>query len=331
MNRSLFVRSFAMMAAAAPLGPLALPALAQRSNRSYPNKPIRLIIPFAPGGPTDISARMVANELSKSLGQPIVADNRPGAGGNIGAEAAAYAAPDGYTLFWAQAATHGINPTLYPRLGYDALRDFTPVAVIVSEPLVIVANPSFAANDVPSLIAAAKARPGEVRFGSGGQGSTPHMAGQLFGWLSESSLLHVPYKGNAPAVASLMAGHIDIVFDGVNAAIGDIRSGKLKALGVTGRSRSALLPDVAPLADTLPDYEVTSWGGIVAPAATPRDVVERLSNALVAIGSWPDTQQRFAQLGIQLLVSSPQQMDAFVREQIARWRPLVEASGSRVE
>jgi tripartite-type tricarboxylate transporter receptor subunit TctC len=301
---------------------------ARTATATYPARPVRLIVPFAPGGPTDMAARMVAEELAGLLGQAIVVDNRPGAGGNIGAEAAARALPDGYTLFWAQAATHGINPTLYPQLGYDALSDFAPVATLVSEPLVIVAHPALPADDVAGLIALAKARAGRLTFGSGGHGSTPHMAGQLFAWLSQTSLTHVPYKGNAPAVADVMARHIDIVFDGVNAAAGHLRSGKLKALGVTSRERSALLPEVATVGASLPGYDVTSWGGIVVPAATPAAVVTRLSEALQQIGDRADTRRRFAQLGMRFEASSPKAMGDFVREQIERWRPLVRATGS---
>ena len=304
-------------------------AWAQAPSTPYPSRPIRLIVPFAPGGPTDIAARMFADELAKALGQAVVVDNRPGAGGNIGAEAAAHAAPDDHTLFWAQAATHAINPTLYPKLGYDVLADFAPIGLVLSEPLVIVAHPGFAADDVPGLVALAKAR--RVTFGSGGHGSTPHMACQLFAQLAGAPLAHVPYKGNAPAVADVMAGHIDIVFDGVNAALGHIRSGKLKALGVTGRERAALLPQVAPVADTLPTYDVTSWGGLAAPAATTTAVIERIAAALQAIGAQAEVQQRFARLGMHVLVSSPQHMDDFVRLQIARWRPLVQAAGGRPE
>lgn len=313
----------ALLAFLSPLGRTQSPA--------YPARPIRLVVPFAAGGPTDLAARMVADELAPSLGQPLVVENRPGAGGNIGAEAAAQSAADGYTLFWAQSATHGINPSLYAKLGYDVLRDFASVAVVASEPLVLVARPDFAANDIPGLVALAAARPGRLTFGSGGFGSTPHMAGELFARMSGTTLSHVPYKGNAPAVSDVMAGHIDLVFDGVNAALGHLRGGKLKALGVTSRARAELLPQVASISEALSAYEVTSWGGVAAPAGTPAAVIERLAAALQAMGDRGDARQRFARSGLQLHVSSPGGMDRFVREQIERWRPLVQASGVRVE
>jgi tripartite-type tricarboxylate transporter receptor subunit TctC len=293
-------------ALAALLGAAGWPALAQApSEPADPGQPIRLIVPFAAGGPADIAARMVADELSKLLGQGIVVDNRPGAGGNMGAEAAAHAASDGRTLLWAQAATHGIDAGLYPRLGNDVLRHFTLLALLVNEPLVIVAHPGFAANDVPGLVASARARPGHVRFGSGGHGSPPHVAGELFGWLSESSLMHVPYTDNAAALTGVMSGHVDIVFDGISSVSGPIRSARLKALGVTGRKRTPLLPQAAPVADTLPDYEVTSWGGIAAPAATPSELIRRWASALTFIGAKPEVHQRFAALGMQWKQSPP--------------------------
>jgi tripartite-type tricarboxylate transporter receptor subunit TctC/uncharacterized protein YjiS (DUF1127 family) len=306
---------------------LSLALAISASAQSYPAKPIRLIVPFAPGGPTDISARIVGDELSKSLSQSVLVDNRPGAGGNIGAEAAAKAAPDGYILFWAQAATHGINPSLYRRLGYDAVRDFSPIALIVSEPLVLVTGAASPWVDVKGLIAASKASPGKLHFGSGGIGTTPHMAGELFAAMAGANVVHVPYRGNAPAVTDTIAGRVEFMFDGINAAIGHIRGGTLRALAVTAQARASALPDVPTLAETLPDYEVLSWGGIVAPAAVPADIVTRLSSELTAIGKRDDVQQRFSGLGAHLQVSSPTQMESFIRSQIQRWRKVIAQTG----
>jgi tripartite-type tricarboxylate transporter receptor subunit TctC/uncharacterized protein YjiS (DUF1127 family) len=306
---------------------LSLALVISASAQPYPAKPIRLIVPFAPGGPTDISARIVADELSKSLSQSVLVDNRPGAGGNIGAEAAAKAAPDGYTLFWAQAATHGINPSLYRRLGYDAVKDFLPIALIVSEPLVLVTGAASPWVDVRGLIAAAKASPGKLHFGSGGIGTTPHMAGELFAAMAGANVVHVPYRGNAPAVTDTIAGRVEFMFDGINAAIGHIRGGTLKALAVTAQARTTALPDVPALAETLPDYEVLSWGGVVAPAGMPAEVITRLSSELTEIGRRRDVQQRFAGLGAHLQVSSPVQMESFIRSQIERWRKVISQTG----
>jgi tripartite-type tricarboxylate transporter receptor subunit TctC len=311
--------------------PLFSLATSGAAAQPYPARPVRLIIPFAEGGPNDISARIIAEALSASLEQTVFCENRPGAGGNIGAEAAAKAAPDGHTLFWAQAATHGINPSLYRKLGYDAVRDFVPIGMIGTEPLVLVTNPAFPARDVSGLIAAAKAAPGTFNYGSGGAGSTPHMAAELFALSAGLKLVHVPYRGNAPAIKDAIGGHLHLVFDGMNSAIGHIKAGSLKALAVTSRERTALLPEVPTLAETLPGYEVLSWGGIVAPAGTPADVVARLSRELIAIAKRPAVQQRFAALGVHLDVGTPEAMDQFVRAQIGRWRHVVAATGIRID
>jgi tripartite-type tricarboxylate transporter receptor subunit TctC len=310
---------------------LTLGLLPSASAQQYPAKPIRLIIPFAPGGPNDISARIIADELSKSLQQSVIVDNRPGAGGNVGAEAAAKSAPDGHTLFWAQAATHGINPSLYRKLGYDAMRDFAPVALLVSEPLVLVTSASSHWTNAKELIAAAKPAPGKLHFGSGGVGTTPHLAGELFGVMAGVSFTHVPYRGNAPAVTDTIAGRVQFVFDGINTSLGHVRAGTLKALAVTGRERSPTLPDIPTIAELLPDYEVMSWGGIVAPAATSPDVIARLSRDIIEVGKRPDVQRRFSELGAHLRVSTPTEMDEFMRAQIGRWRGVIEKTGIQMD
>ena len=295
----------------------------------YPAKPIPLIVPFAAGGPNDISARIIADALSKPLRQPVVVDNRPGAGGNIGAEAAARSIADGYTLFWAQAATHGINPSLYRKLGYDAMRDFTTIALIVSEPLVLVTSAGSPWSDVKELIAAAKAEPERIHFGSGGVGTTPHMAGELFRLRAGTRIVHVPYRGNGPAIADTIAGRVQLVFDGINGSLGHIRNGNLKALAVTSRERSPALPDVPALAEIemFANYDVRSWGGVVSPAGTPPDVVARLSRELIEIGQHAEVQRRFAELGAKLEVSTPKLMDDFVRSETTRWREVIESTG----
>jgi tripartite-type tricarboxylate transporter receptor subunit TctC len=310
---------------------LTLGLLPSASAQQYPVKSIRLIIPFAPGGPNDISARIIADELSRSLQQSVIVDNRPGAGGNIGADAAAKSAPDGYTLFWAQAATHGINSSLYRKLGYDAIKDFAPVALLVSEPLVLVTGAASRWTNAKELITAAKAAPGKLHFGSGGIGTTPHLAGELFGVTAGASFTHVPYRGNAPAVTDTIAGRIHFVFDGINASIGHARAGTLKALAVTGHERSPALPDVPTVAEMLPGYEVMSWGGIVAPAGTPAEVVARLSREMIEAGKRPDVQRRFSELGAHLRVSTPAEMDEFMRAQITRWRGVVEKTGIQMD
>jgi tripartite-type tricarboxylate transporter receptor subunit TctC len=299
--------------------------------QAYPSKAIRLIIPFAAGGPNDVAARVVADELSRAFARPVLAENRPGASGNIGAETAARATPDGYTLFWAQGATHGANPSLYSKLGYDPIRDFAPIALIVRQPLVIVANANVPYSDVKSLIAAANEAPGAVRYGSGGAGTTPHMAAELFAMMSGVTLTHVPYKGNGPAIADTIAGQIDLVFDGINSSLGHIRAGRLKALGVTAKERSSVLADVPTVAEMLPGFEVLSWGGLAAPAGTPREVILRLNRELAVIAKSAEAQERFTKLGMQFDVSSPETMDVFVRAQIETWRKVAEHAGAKLD
>jgi tripartite-type tricarboxylate transporter receptor subunit TctC len=296
------------------------------SAQTYPARPIWLVVPFAPGGPNDVSARVVADELSKVLGQSVIADNRPGGGGNLAAEAVVGSEPDGHTLFWAQGATHGINPTLYRKLGYDAVRDFAPVGLIGSEPLVLVTKPQAAWSSIDDLVIAAKIDAGSIHFGSGGIGTTPHMAGELLAAQAGVRLVHVPYRGSAPALGDVVAGRIQLIFAGMNSALGHIRKGTLKALAVTSRERAPVLADVPAIAETLPDYDVVRWGGIAAPAGTPAHVIARLSQALQEIGARAAVKQRFGQLGVRLDVGTPQQMDAFVREQTARWRRVIEAN-----
>jgi tripartite-type tricarboxylate transporter receptor subunit TctC len=308
------------------LGALSL-GLATAAAETYPARPIRLVVPYAAGGPNDSSARMVAAELTKILGQSVLTENRPGAGGNAAAEAVAMAPPDGHTLLWAQGATHGINPALYPKLGYDALRDFAPVGLIGSEPLVLVTNARAVWTGINDLVIAAKIDDGTIHFGSGGIGTTSHMAGELFAAQAGVRLVHVPYRGKAPAVGDASAGRIQLAFDGLNAALGPIRDGTLKALAVTSRARVPELADVPTIAETLPDYDVVSWGGIAAPAGTSRHVVARLSQALQEIGQRPAIKERFNRLGVRLDVGTPEQMDAFVRDQIARWRRVIETNG----
>jgi tripartite-type tricarboxylate transporter receptor subunit TctC len=261
----------------------------------------------------------------------VIVDNRPGAGGNIGATVAARAEADGHTLFWAQAATHGINPTLYRSLPYDPVKDFTPVAMIATEPLVLVARPDFAPDDLASLIAEASARPGRISFGSGGVGTTPHVAAELFAAKAGFSFTHVPYRGNALAVNDLMAGNVQLVFDGVNAALPRLRAGRLKALAVTSRTRSPLLPDVPALAEAVTGFEATSWGGVVAPAATPPAVIERLSFVLNEVLVQPAVARRFTDLGMTPQPGTPGEMDRFIRTEIARWRDVLTGTGIRID
>jgi tripartite-type tricarboxylate transporter receptor subunit TctC len=301
--------------------------LATAAAETHQARPIRLIVPFAAGESNDISVRIVADELTKVLGRAVLVENRPGASGNRAAETVANAAPDGHTLLWAQAATHGINPTLHRNLGYDPVRDFTSIGLIGSEPLVLVTRAQADWTGIDDLVISAKLDPARIHFGSGGIGTTPHMAGELFAAQAGIRLVHVPYRAEARAIGDTIAGRIQLAFYGLDSSLGHIRSGALKPLAVTSPARVPALNDVPALAEMLPEFEVASWSGIAAPAGTPTHVVARLSQALQDIGRRPAIRERFGQPGVRLDVGMPQAMDAFVREQIARWRRVIETNG----
>lgn len=321
-------RRHALAALAVCLFSLAGTAVAQTA---YPSRPLRLIIPFAPGGANDISARILADELGRALGQPVVAENRPGAGGNIGAEAAARSAPDGHTLFWAQSATHGTNASLYKSLPFDPVKDFAGVSLIVQSPIAIGAHPSLPAANVAELIALAKKEPGKLFFGSGGNGTTPHMTGELFKMLAGVNLVHVPYKGSPAAILDLTAGRIPLHFDGVQALLPHVRSGAVKALGVSTRERVAVLPEVATIGETVPGFEAVSWFGVATNAGAPQAVIERLSAEINRLLKEPAVRERFTRLGMIVTGSTPAEMDAHVRSEIGKWRRVVEATGAKIE
>ena len=308
-------------------------ALCQSATaQTYPTKPIRLIIPFPTGGPNDIVARAVADELSKGLGQSVFADNRPGASGNIAAEAAARSAPDGYMLFWAQGATHGVNPWIYgSTVKFDPINDFAAVGLVGQTPIVMVTAPGSGLKSVHDVLKRAKAQPQRLTFGSGGHGTTPHMAGELLQSSAGIKLMHIPYKGSQPALTDVMAGRLDIAFDGVASAVGYIKSGQLVALGVSTRERLALLPDVAPIADAVPDFDIASWSGIAAPAGTPAAIVKRLNDELNHALNSPALLERFRQLSVMPLGGSPTDMEKHVRTELHKWKKIVADNGIQVQ
>jgi len=302
------------------------------ASAAFPERPIHYVIPFPPGGSTDTTGRILAEEMSKILGQPVVVENRGGAGGNIGAAHVAAAPADGYTLLQGTIGTHGINPTLYANLPFDARRDFVPVARMTAGTNVLVVNPAVPAKTVQELIAFAKENPGKLMMGSSGAGSSIHMSGELFQVLTGTQLTHVPYRGGGPAMNDLLAGHIQLMFDNLNVSLPHIQAGRLRALGVTSRARAAVLPDVPTLMEAgVPGYEVTSWSGVFAPAGTPPDVVEKL-NATInkALGS--DTvRARFDEAGIQIDLMGVAQFQEFVDSEIDRWGDIVRKSGARAQ
>ena len=306
---------------------VATSALAQ-----YPNKPIRMIVPLVPGGNQDIVARAVAEELSKSLGHQVIVENRPGQSAIIGTQFVKNAQPDGYTLL-SVAVTFARVPAVVKAAGYDAAGDFTGVSLVCRIPQVLVVHPSFPANNLQELIAAAKARPGEVSFGSSGNGSTGHVAAEMFMRMTGTRLLHVTYKGNAQALTDLMGGQIAMMFDQVSTSGGHVKSGKLRALGVTTKARSAVLPEVPTLHEQgLTDFEDVTWNGIVAPAATPREIIAILHAAVARGLADPDLRKRYGERGIELGASaSPEEFTAYVRSEADAFVKLVKDAGIQVE
>ncbi len=297
-------------------------------------KPIRIIVPYAPGGPIDVTARALAERVKDTLGTVII-ENRPGAGGNLGADLVAKAAPDGLTIGIAATATHAINPWLFAKMPYDASRDFAPITQMVRVPNVLVMNADTAQrlniHTLADLVAYAKANPGRLNFGSGGNGSAGHLAGEMFKKAAGIFAVHIPYNGGNPAQLALLSGQVDFNFDNLATAAANIKAGKLKALAVTTAQRSNALPDIASMSETLKEFAIDTWWGLVAPAATPRDVVDRLNKAFVAALQAPETKTRFGQLMAEPVGSSPEQFGAFMKKELVRYESVVKASGARVD
>lgn len=317
-------------ALAATAGTLALPAWSQGNS----GKPIHLIVPYAPGGPIDTTARLLADKVRDTLGTVII-DNRAGAGGNIGADAIAKAAPDGLTIGIAATATHAVNPWLYRKMPYNAATDFAPITQMLRVPNVLVMNAETAQrlriNSLRELVTYAKANPAKLNYASGGNGSAGHLAGEMFKAQAGIFAVHIPYNGGSPAQLALLSGQVDFNFDNLATAAPNIRAGKLKALAVTTHQRSAVLPDVPTVAELLPGFEVDTWWGLVAPAATPKDTVARLNQAFVAALNHPDTKARFALLMAEPVPSTPQQFGAFMAAERAKYEKVVKASGAKVD
>jgi tripartite-type tricarboxylate transporter receptor subunit TctC len=313
-------RRFLLLAGAA----IAAPAWSQ----TYPSRPMHMVVGFAAGGGADIIARLIGQALSERLGQQIIVDNRPGAGTNIATEAVARAAPDGYTLLLAN-SPNAINTTLYDNLSFDFIRDIAPVASIGRVPLVMVVNPSLPAKTVPEFIAYAKANPGKVNMGSGGNGAPDHMSGELFKALAGVGILHVPYRGVAPAITDLLGGQVQVIFGTMPAVIEFVKAGKLRALAVTTATRSEALPDVPSVAEFVPGYEASQWYGIGAPRSTPAELIERLNKETNAVLAEPKMKARLAELGASVLSGSPADFSKLIVDETAKWAKVVKISGAK--
>ena len=304
---------------------------AARAQQAYPAKPIRLILPFPPGGSTDIVARLIGQKLTESWGQPVLIENRPGAGGNIAAETAARAAPDGYTLFQVNVA-NAIGATLYPKLPYDLITSFAPVIQLATTPYVLLAHPTVPAKNTAELIALAKARPGQLNYASAGGGSATHLSGELLKSMAGVNIVHVPYKGTGPAVTALLSGEVDLYFATVPAALPLVEAKKLRALGVTSARRSPLMRDVPAIAEAgLKGYETSTWHGVLAPAATPADVVVKLNAEIARTLAQPAVKERLVGQGLDPVGGTPEQFGAYLKTEISKWAVVVKASGARPE
>ena len=297
----------------------------------YPSKPLRLILPFPPGGGTDILGRLLAERLGANLGQPVVTENRGGAGGNVGAEAAARAAPDGYTIVLV-APSLAISPTLYSKLNYDPVKDFAPIGLVASVPNVMITHPSVPAQNLREFIALAKSQPGGMNFGSGGSGTSNHLAGELLNLSAGIKLVHVPYKGVNLAMNGVLAGEVHLAFIGIPVPAPHIKAGRLRALAVLARERSPILPDVPTAEEAgLGNFDVTTWYGILAPAGTPRPIITRLNAEFVKIMRSPEMKERLATLATDPLTSTPEEFGAYIQSEIAKWGDVIRKAGLRAD
>jgi tripartite-type tricarboxylate transporter receptor subunit TctC len=318
-------RARVLQATASMLLALAL-AVTQGSAQSpkYPDRPIKILVGFAAGGGTDVAARILAQKLTEGLGQTVVVENRPGASGMIAAEAVAKAPPDGYTLMMGTQTTLAVAPNLYRKFGIDPAKEFTGISMSGISPLVLVVHPSFAAHSVTDVIAMAKAKPGALNYGSGGVGTTPHMAGELFALDAGLKIVHVAYRGEAPAINDLLGAQLHLIFANLSASIGNVKAGTLRALAVTSAKRSPSAPEIPTVAETaIPGFDAATWFALVAPAGTPRDIVARLNAEVQRQLAQPDTQRRFADLGMSSDTSTPEALDGTIKSEIAKWAKVI--------
>ncbi len=300
------------------------------AQSDYPNRVVRIVIPFATGGSVDTSARLVAQRLTDRLGQPVIVESRPGAGGAVGSEHVARSAPDGYTLLWGTVSTHAINASLHPNLRYDNIKDFAPITKLMEQPLLVVVPVSAPVNSLKELISHQRANPGKSTFGSPGMGTTGHLTGELLKRRIGADMRHVVYKGSSPMLIDLIAGTIDVGVDNLPSSLAQVKAGRLKALAITSLERSTLAPDVPTLAESIPGLQVVAWQGLFAPANTPPAILDRLSNEVQAILKEPALEARLLEMGTYPAGSSREAFAAFVKEETVRWADVVKASGVKI-
>jgi tripartite-type tricarboxylate transporter receptor subunit TctC len=300
--------------------------------QTFPAKPAKLVIPFPPGGPLDAVGRALADKLTQAWGQSVIVENKPGAGGNIGADYVAKAAPDGYTVVMGALSTHAVNPSLYPKMPYDAAKDFAPITLVAVTPNVLVVNPLLPVNSVKDLIAYGKANPGKLSFGSGSNGSAGHLAGELFKVDTGVDMVHVPFKGGAPAMQALLAGDTQLMFDNLANSMQQVKAGKLKALAVTTAKRSSLVPDLPTMSESgVPGFDISTWFGLMAPAGTPPDVVAKWNTDVVKILSSPDMREKLTAQGAEAAPTTPAEFSAFIARELDKYARIVKASGAKVD
>jgi tripartite-type tricarboxylate transporter receptor subunit TctC len=312
-------------------GLLSLVLTAPANAQSYPNKPVRVVVPYPPGGPTDIVARVLFQQVSEATGQQFLVDNRAGAGGNIGAEIVAKSPADGYTLLIGTTA-HAINMSLFKNLSYDVQKDFAPVSLLTQGPLVLVAHPQFPANSIKEVIELAKSKSGGLNFASSGNGQSTHLSAELFNTMAGIKMSHVPYKGSAPALTDVMSGQVDVMFDTTLSAMPFVKAGKLKALGLTSPVRSPAAPDVPTIAESgLPGYEVFAWNGVFVPAGTPKAIIQQLNDQIRKAMLLPEVKDKFSAQGFAASWNSPENFGVFVKNEVDKWSRTVKASGATLD
>jgi tripartite-type tricarboxylate transporter receptor subunit TctC len=299
--------------------------------QDYPNKPISFVVPAAAGGPTDAVTRLIAEQMRKSMGVPVIVEPKPGGGGNIGANFVAKSAPDGYTLLMATLGTHAVNQTLYSKLSFDPEKDFEAVSQVVSYPLVIAVKPDLPAKDARELIALAKANPGKLNRGSGGSGTSMHLSGEYFNSMAGIKMTHIPYKGSAPAMTDLLSGQVDLVFDTISTVLPHAKAGKVRLIGVTTDTRSPILPDVPSLSETVPGYSMSSWIGVVVAKGTPEPIVARLQQEIAKALAVPEVREKLLSQAAQPVGSTPEKFREFMKQETVRWAKVVKESGAKAD